>query len=261
MYAHVCGSYISYHTVSNQILFLSAKQFRNYGLQKEERYPCHPRLKIQKFVREVWYVCMLLITSLAYRVQLWEVLLEGVAEHHFLVPLAEEVQAELRAIVKQTPFKMALESWPGALVSSWELNPQDASTCLQARLFPEEWHETTDLDERCDAVVNIDGLLCLSKVGYVTFIIHTPHIESATHNKEHRKDVSGIILECTQLWTSSWESLSTNKKGIWEIHHRLSRDSHTIRPSTNMRIAVCSINISSYLQLFIQLIPKSWQHL
>jgi hypothetical protein len=36
------------------------------------------------------------------------------------------------------------------------------------------------LDEGYNAVVDVDGLLRLGEVGYMTFIIHATHVESVT---------------------------------------------------------------------------------
>ena len=116
----------------------------------------------------------------AHRTELGEVLLKCIAQHHLLVPLSKQIEAELRAVVKQTPLKMALKRRLGASVAPRELDSEDASSRLESRLLPEERDETTDLDKGHDAVVNVNGLLCLSKVGHMAFIVHTTYIESVT---------------------------------------------------------------------------------
>lgn len=109
-------------------------------------------------------------------------LLEGVAKHHFLVPLSEQVEAELWAVVKKTPLKMALKCRLRAGITSRELNPEDASSRLQPGLLPEEGHEAADLDKRHNVVVDVDGLLCLCEVGHMSFIVHTSHIEPVVYH-------------------------------------------------------------------------------
>ena len=72
---------------------------------------------------------------------------------------------------------MALERRLGTGVAPREFDPKYSTSGLEPGLLPEERNEATDLDEGDDAVVDVDGLLSLGKVGHVAFVIHAPHVE------------------------------------------------------------------------------------
>ena len=77
---------------------------------------------------------------------------------------------------------MALKRRLGTGVAPREFDPEYSTSGLKPGLLPEERYEATDLDEGDDAVVDIDGLFSLSKVGHVAFVVHAPHVEPVVAN-------------------------------------------------------------------------------
>ena len=84
---------------------------------------------------------------------------------------------------------MALERRLGAGVTPREFDSEYSTSGLESRLLPEERDEATDLDKGDDAVVHVDGLLSLGKVGHMAFVIHATYIEPVVDgciNNNHR---------------------------------------------------------------------------
>ena len=86
---------------------------------------------------------------------------------------------------------MALKCWLGTGVAPREFDPEYSTSSLEPGLLPEERDEATDLDEGDDAVINVDGLLSLGKVGHVAFVVHATHIEPVV------ADVDALIIYIT----------------------------------------------------------------